>query len=174
IKIDLEDLNLDLASISAHKIGGPQGVGAVLIRKGIDISAINYGGFQENRKRAGTHNVAGIVGFGEICKIAVDNLEKYQKTAQLKAYLEQKLQEIAGNNLVIFSQEAERLPNTSFIATKGINNQTQLMYFDLNNIAVSIGSACSSGSSKPSRVLEAMKIDKEISKTALRISLSLE
>ncbi len=174
INIDLEDLNVDMASISSHKLNGPQGVGALLVRKSLDIEPILFGSSQEGGKRPGTLNVAGCIGLGEACRLAVEKISKYQKLAELRDYLEESLQKIAGNDLTIFSKTAQRLPNTSYLATKGIDNQTQLIDLDLNNIAVSIGSACSSGSSKPSRVLGAMNVDDELAKNTIRVSLGLE
>ncbi len=178
INIDLEDLNVDMASISAHKLNGPQGIGALLIRKSLDIEPITFGSSQEGGKRPGTVNVAGCAGFGEACRLAVEKIEKYKKLAELRDYLENSLQKIAEeinvNNLVVFSKKVLRLPNTSYIATKGIDNQTQLIDFDLNGIAVSIGAACSSGSSKTSRVLKAMNVSDELSNNTIRVSLGLK
>ncbi len=174
INIDLEDLNVDMASVSSHKLNGPQGVGVLLIRKTLDIDPIIFGSSQEGGKRPGTLNVAGSVGLGEACRLAVDKISKYQKLAELRDYLEESLQTIAGDDLTIFSKTVERLPNTSYIATRGIDNQTQLIDLDLNGIAVSIGAACSSGSSKPSRVLGAMSVEDGLSKNTIRVSLGLE
>lgn len=174
IDINLEDLNVDMASISSHKLNGPQGIGALLVRKSLDISPITFGSSQEGGKRPGTLNVAGIVGLGEACRIAVDKISKYKKLAELRNYLEESLIKIANNNLVIFSKDVERLPNTSYIAMRGVDNQTQLIDFDLNGICISIGAACSSGSSKPSRVLGAMDVDDDLAKSTIRVSLGLE
>jgi cysteine desulfurase len=174
IAVDLEDLNIDLASVSAHKICGSQGVGALLIRSGIDVEPLFSGSSQEGGKRPGTVNIAGAVGFGKACEIALDKNNEYKNLEKLRNYLEENLKKIAGENVEIFGQNVERLPNTSFIGLRGIGNQTQLIHFDLNNICVSIGAACSSGSSKPSRVLSAMKIDEEMAKGAIRVSLGLE
>jgi cysteine desulfurase len=170
INIDLEELNIDLASVSAHKINGPQGVGALLVKKSLDIDPIMFGGLGEGGKRAGTINVAGTVGFGEACRIAVNQISKYQELANLRDYLEQSILKIAEGNVVIFSKDVARLPNTSFFATKGVDNQTQLIDFDLNGISVSIGSACSSGSSKPSRVLGEMNVADDLAKNTIRVS----
>ena len=172
IDIDLEDLNIDLASFSAHKIFGPQGIGALLVKKPLQINPLIYGGKQEDGKRAGTSNIAGIVGFGEACKLSQENLANYQKILELRDYLELKLKEIAGNDVLIFCQTHLRLPNTSFFATKNLDNQTLMISLDMNNIAVSIGSACSSGVAKSSHVLKAMNIDENTAKTAIRVSLS--
>lgn len=174
INIDLEDLNVDMVSISSHKLNGPQGVGALMIRKTLDISPITFGSSQEGGKRPGTLNVAGCVGFGEACRIAVDKISKYQKLAELRNYLEETLAKIANDSLAVFSKDVERLPNTSYIAMRDVDNQTQLIDFDLNGIAISIGAACSSGSSKPSRVLGAMNIEDDLAKSTIRVSLGLE
>jgi len=174
IKVDLEDLNIDLASISAHKINGPQGVGALLVRNSLQINPLILGGLQEEGKRAGTTNIAGIAGFGEACKIDEERLAKYQETANLRDYLENKLTEKAANNVEFFSKTANRLPNTSFFATKNLSNQTLLIALDLNKIAVSIGAACSSGVSKTSPVLKALGVDEKTASCAIRISLGAE
>jgi cysteine desulfurase len=174
INIDLEDLNIDMASISSHKLNGPQGVGALLIRKSLDIEPILFGSSQEGGKRPGTLNVAGAVGLGEACLLSVDKIAKYQELENLRNYLESQITKIANDDVTIFSQKVTRLPNTCYLATKGIDNQTQLIDFDLNGIAVSIGSACSSGSSKPSRILAAMNVADDLAKNTIRISLGLD
>ena len=174
IEIDLEDLNIDIAGISAHKFGGPQGVGALLARVGIDLEPIILGGGQEGGKRAGTTNISGIAGLGAACQNASARIKKNQNLIELRNYLETSLKTIGGNNIIVFSETTQRLPNTSLIATKGISNQIQLIDFDLSGIAVSIGSACSSGSTKPSRVLQAMNIDDTLIKSTIRISLGTD
>ena len=173
IDINLEDLNIDMASLSSHKINGPQGVGVLLVRNSLDINPIIFGSSQEGGKRPGTLNVVGAVGLGEACYIAVDKINKYQELTNLRDYLEESLKKSAGDDVVIFSKNVCRLPNTSYFATKGIDNQTQLIEFDLNGIAVSIGAACSSGSSKPSRVLGAMGVKDNLAQNTVRISLGL-
>ncbi|MFT6331984.1 MAG: cysteine desulfurase [Lentimonas sp.] len=174
IEIDLEDLNIDLASISGHKLNGPQGTGALLIRNSLDIDPILFGSSQEGGKRAGTVNVAGSVGLGEAFKLALEKPCKYQELADLRNYLEDEIKKIAGEDVVIFGKNVLRLPNTTYFATLGIDNQTQLIEFDLNGIAISIGSACSSGSSKPSKVLSSMNVADDIAKNTIRVSLGLE
>jgi cysteine desulfurase len=174
INTDLEDLNVDMASVSSHKLNGPQGVGVLLVRKTLDIEPITFGSSQEGGKRPGTLNIAGAVGLGEACRLAVEKIEKYTTLSQLRNYLEEQVQKIGGSDVVIFSNQVERLPNTCYLATKGIDNQTQLIDLDLNGIAVSIGAACSSGSSKPSRVLGAMNVEDELAKNTIRVSLGLE
>lgn len=174
IPVDLEKINADFAAVSAHKLNGPQGVGALLIRKGLDIRPLIYGGKQEKSKRAGTTNIAGISGFGEACKLAAKKINDYEKVRQLRDELETKIKKIGGNNVKIFSTEVERLPNTSYIATKNRDAQTQLINFDLNGICLSAGPACSSATAIESRVLRAMKIAPEFSKSAVRVSMSPE
>lgn len=174
IEVDLEELNVDFATISAHKINGPQGIGALLIRKGLDIKPLIFGGGQENNKRAGTTNVAGIAGFGKACELALDKPKKYQKIKELRDYLEAEILKIAKNDVKIFAQEVERLPNTSYISLAYADAQAQLINFDLNNICVSAGSACSSGSTKASRVLKAINTTPDFIDSAIRVSLGLD
>ena len=172
IEIDLEKLNVDFASVSAHKLHGPQGVGALLFRKGLDIKPLIVGGKQEKSKRAGTTNVAGVAGFGEACKLAKEKISTYEKVKNLRDFLEKEIRKIGGNNIEIFSDSVERLPNTSYIAIRNVDSQTQLINFDLNEICVSAGSACSSGTLVESRILKAMNVDPSFSSSAIRISLS--
>lgn len=168
--IDLEDLNVDFACVSSHKINGPQGVGATIVRKGIDIKPLIYGGGHEKGKRSGTMNNAGIAGFG----VAIKNLDKklanLKKVEELRDFIESEMLKIAGDNVKIFSKEVVRTPNTCYASIKNADGQTQMIHFDLNGIMVSGGSACSSGAVKASRVLEAMSVPYEFS-NAVRISL---
>ncbi len=173
IEVDLEKLNVDFASVSAHKIHGPQGVGALLIRKGLDINPLILGSGQEKSKRAGTYNVTGIAGFGEACKLAANQIDEYKKVQNLRDFMESEIKKIAGNNVKIFATEVARIPNTSYIAMRNCDNQMQVINFDLKGICVSAGAACSSGSLKESRVLRAMKIDPDFLSGAIRISLGL-
>jgi len=174
LAVSLEYLNVDYASLSAHKINGPQGVGALLMRKGLDVKPLLVGGKQEKSKRAGTTNVAGISGLGMACKIAKNSMAKYEEVKKLRDFLESEIEKIAGNNVKFISREVERLPNTSYISLKNFDSQTQLMNFDLNGICVSAGATCSSGSTSQSRVLKAMNITPEFLSGAIRVSLSPE
>ncbi len=175
IPVDLEKINADFASVSAHKINGPQGVGALLIRKGLDIKPLIYGGKQEKSKRAGTTNVAGISGFGEACKNATKKIAAYENVKKLRDFLEAEIKKIGGKDDVkIFATDVARLPNTSYIATRNREAKTQLINFDLNNICVSAGPACSSGTTTASRILSAMGIAPEFATSAVRVSLSPE
>jgi cysteine desulfurase len=175
IEVDLEDLNIDLATISSHKIGGLQGVGALLLKKGIEVKPFIFGGGQERNKRAGTVNVSGVAAFGAACKIKKTKNDSmnyyYDKVKELRDYLEYQITRIANDDVVIFGKKSLRLPNTSFFATNNCLTQTQIIQFDLNNICVSGGATCSSGSLKESRVLKAMKINNNIAGCAIRISL---
>lgn len=174
IDVDLEKLNVDFASISAHKINGPQGVGAFLYRKGLDVKPLIFGAKQEKSKRAGTLNIAGIVGFGEACKITKNKIHTYEKVKELRDFLESELKKIAGDDVRIFANKVERLANTSYVATRNADNQTQLINFDLNKICVSAGTACSSGTLTESRVLKAMQVEPSFSTSAIRVSLSTD
>lgn len=171
IHIDLEALNADFASVSSHKFHGPQGVGALLMRKGLDIKPLIHGSKQEKSKRAGTMNVAGIVGFGEACKIAAKKISAYENVKKLRDDLEEKIKKIGGDDVMIFSTSVSRLPNTSYIATRNCDAQTQIINFDLNGICVSAGPACSSGTMTESRILKAMGIAPEFSTAAIRVSI---
>ncbi len=170
IEVDLEDLNVDFASISSHKINGPQGVGALFVRRGLDIRPIIFGGGQERGKRSGSLNVAGIAGFGFCVTKLAEKLKKMDEVAKIRDFIESEVKKMAGDNVKIFGENADRTKNTCFFALKGANSQTQMIHFDLNGFAVSAGSACSSGSAKPSRVIEAMKVETEFT-NGIRVSL---
>lgn len=174
LDVNLEDLNADFASISAHKINGPQGVGALLIRKALDIQPLLVGGKQEKSKRAGTTNLAGIAGLGVACKLAKKHISDYQNVKKLRDFLESEIKKIAGDDVKFISSESARLPNTSYISLKNCDSQTQLINFDLNGICVSAGATCSSGTTTQSRVLKAMNIEPEFLSGAIRVSLGLE
>lgn len=169
--IDLEDYNVDFATVSSHKINGPQGVGAILVRRGIDIKPMIFGNGHEKGKRAGTLNTPAIAGFGEAIKLLPQRILAIKKTAEIRDFIESKIKNIAKDNAMIFSSEVPRLDNTSFVAIRCADSQTQLINFDLNNIMVSSGAACSSGTSLGSRTLLAMNASKDFL-GAIRISLS--
>jgi cysteine desulfurase len=170
IDIDFKSLDCDYMTLSAHKFGGPQGVGALIFREGLQMPKFMRGGGQEKRQRAGTENVAGIAGFGIAAKLAVEGRADYAaRTRQWQIKLEKGLKTIA-NDLVIAGENAPRVPNTTNVLLPGASAETQLMSMDLEGIAVSSGSACSSGTFKPSHVLAAMGFDEAASKSALRFS----
>ena len=170
IPLDMAALGLDMLTLSAHKIGGPQGVGALVISPGLVFDPLIRGGGQERRQRAGTENVPGIAGFGAAAAAALDGLAGYGGIAALRDGLEQRLL-AAVPEAVVFGRDAPRVANTTCIALPGVPAETQLMAFDLAGIAVSTGAACSSGTVKASHVLTAMGAGPDLAGSALRISL---
>ncbi|WP_119678115.1 cysteine desulfurase family protein [Indioceanicola profundi] len=170
IPFDMGALGLDMATLSAHKIGGPQGVGALVARPGLMLDPLLRGGGQERRIRAGTENVAGIAAFGAAAAAALEGLDNYTRLAVLRDGLEERVRE-AAPDAVIFGADAPRVANTSCIALPGLTAETQLMAFDLAGIAVSSGAACSSGKVRASHVLTAMGAPVELAGSAIRVSL---
>jgi len=170
LPIDLQTLPVDLMSFSAHKIHGPKGVGALYIRRRIRLEPMLNGGGQEAARRAGTENIAGIAGFGEALKQSEVH-DRAQRTATLQEFFEQEIKHIFPR-AVIVGKNAVRSPYISQIAFPGLNNQNLLIQLDLAGIAVSVGSACSSGSIQSSHVLRAMQLPDEIVHSALRFSFS--
>jgi len=163
------ELGADLLSLSAHKLGGPQGVGALIGRGDIRIAEpLIKGGGQERGQRAGTENVAAIAGFGAAA--AATNLADAARMASLRERIETGIKAIAPQ-AVIFSAAAPRLPNTTLFAVPGMKAETAIIAFDLNGIAVSSGSACSSGKVQASHVLAAMGVEPALAQCALRVSL---
>ena len=169
IKIDMQDQGIDFLTLSAHKFGGPQGVGALCHKLcGINPTLL-IGGGQEKFLRAGTENVAGIAGVGKAAELAMENLENFQKnTRELQGKLENYLRDKKG--VKIYATNTERASNTTLISIKGLSSETLLMAFDLESIAISNGSACSSGKVESSHVLKAMGESNEAASAALRIS----
>ena len=170
IPINIEELGVDLLSLSAHKIGGPQGIGALVMREDRAVTAQVVGGGQEMGRRSGTENVAGIAGFGEAARLAAEELAQYAQIARMRDDMEDRLGEIAPARRVL-GADAARLPNTSCVTMPGVRSDTQVMALDLAGIAVSAGSACSSGKITASHVLEAMGVEMEEAMTALRVSM---
>jgi cysteine desulfurase len=168
-KLEIAALGADFLALSAHKLGGPQGVGALVLGAGIEPAALLRGGGQERRWRPGTENVAGIVGFGRACELAIADADWRRRTGVLRDQLEARIAAIAPGARV-FGRGAERLPNTSCLTMPGVSNQTQLIEFDLAGVAISTGSACSSGKVGPSHVLAAMAVDPAEAATAIRVS----
>jgi cysteine desulfurase len=170
IRLDITALGADQLSLSAHKIGGPKGVGALVLGDGASVEPLIKGGGQERRRRAGTENVAGIVGFGVAAELAAADLAKIGEVAQLRGELEKGALAIAPD-AVVLSAKVERLPNTSCIAVPGVKAETLVIGLDLAGIAVSSGSACSSGKVEASHVLSAMGVPEEVAQGAIRVSL---
>jgi cysteine desulfurase len=162
----------DFAILSAHKLGGPKGVGALIIREGVDILTLRPGGGQEQGRRSGTENVAGIAGFGAAAEAAVADLSagSLGKVAELRDGLEARIAAGAPDTIFV-GKGAARLPNTSCLLTPGWKGETQVMQMDLQGFAVSAGSACSSGKVKSSRVLRAMGYDERDAGSAIRVSI---
>ena len=171
IPFDLASTQADLLSLSAHKIGGPKGVGALVLAEGVEgLEALLRGGGQELGRRAGTENVAGISGFGAAARVAMAALKADAvRLRGLRERLEHGLRQTPG--LVIFSDDVKRLPNTVLFAAPGMRAETAVIAFDLAGVAVSSGSACSSGKVQPSYVLEAMGYRQELTQGAVRLSL---
>jgi len=170
IAVDASALGIDLLSLSAHKIGGPQGVGALVLREGVALRPQQLGGGQELGRRAGTENVAGIVGFAAAAEAAFAQWPALAALAEWRDELEATLRARVPD-LTVWSQAAPRLPNTSCISMRGVSSETQLIAFDLAGFAVSAGAACSSGKIAPSHVLRAMGADATEAGSAVRISL---
>jgi cysteine desulfurase len=158
------------AAISSHKLGGPQGVGALIIRDGTPVPALITGGGQERRRRAGTENVAGIAGFGAAAEAARLGLSEFERVQDLRDQLETRVLNLALDTIIV-GRGAARLPNTSCLLLPGRSAETLLMQFDLAGIAISSGSACSSGKVGTSPVLAAMGVSAELARCAIRISL---
>ncbi|MBU2083295.1 MAG: cysteine desulfurase [Alphaproteobacteria bacterium] len=168
IPVNVGLLGVDYLSVSAHKIGGPQGVGALWHRAGAPLKAILYGGGQERSLRSGTENVAGIAGFGAAVEAAVRDLSKYAALAKQRDAMEARLK--AEGDVVVIGEESPRLAGTSNFARAGFRAETQVMALDLAGVCVSAGSACSSGKVKRSVVLMAMGASDALAESAIRTS----
>jgi cysteine desulfurase len=171
IAFDFNDLGADLMTLSSHKIGGPKGVGAVIVRGGLHLSdPLIGGGGQERGLRGGTENVAGIAGFGAAAaEIANERATEAAHVLQLRERLETGLRAITPD-VIIFGERAERLPNTTSFSHPGLRAETAVIAFDLAGAAVSSGAACSSGKVQPSTVLSAMGVDPALARGAIRVS----
>ncbi len=169
IAFDVASLGVDMLSLSAHKFGGPKGVGALFVQGALDLQPLIVGGGQERGRRPGTENVAGIVGFGVAAELAVDDLQRAPHLSAMRDRAEQTLSDI-DPKVRVFSAGAERLPNTSCLSMPGVQSEMQVMGLDLAGIAVSAGSACSSGKVEPSHVLRALGLPDAETGCAIRIS----
>jgi cysteine desulfurase len=171
IPLDMGRLGADLLTLSAHKIGGPKGIGALVLSEGLSgLVPLLRGGGQELSRRAGTENVAGIAGFGAAATAAMAGLAADSRRLEdLRERLEKGLRQT--DDAVIFSDSVQRLPNTTLFTVPGLRAETAVIGFDLAGIAVSSGSACSSGKVQPSHVLEAMGFDAKIAQGAVRLSM---
>lgn len=168
-------LGCTCALVAAHKLGGPKGVGALVVRRGTDIASQLKGGGQEMGRRAGTENIVGIAGFGAAAESAALNLAngEWDNVIQLRDFFESYIAD-AANDVIFPGQSVKRLPNTSCLAVPSWKGETQVMQMDLAGYAISAGSACSSGKVRASKVLKAYGYDDEIAASAIRVSLGLE
>ncbi|MST73779.1 cysteine desulfurase NifS [Roseburia sp. MUC/MUC-530-WT-4D] len=172
IPINVDEMNIDMLSASGHKIHGPKGIGIMYIRKGVKIRSFIHGGAQERRRRAGTHNVPGIVGMGKAAELAKANMDNNIKNvSELRDYLIKRvLDEIPYTRLN--GHETNRLPNNANFCFRFIEGESMLILLDQNGICGSSGSACTSGSLDPSHVLLAIGLPHEIAHGSLRLTLS--
>jgi cysteine desulfurase len=171
ILFDIRSMGADLVTLSAHKVGGPKGVGAVVLAEDVQgLEPLLRGGGQELGRRAGTENVSGIAAFGAATKAAMGLLEgNAARLRALRDSLEHGLRQTRG--MIVFSGDAPRLPNTTLFTVPGLKAETAVIGFDLAGIAVSSGSACSSGKVQPSHVLAAMGLGRDLAQGAVRLSL---
>ncbi len=171
IKVDVKDLNIDALSMSAHKFYGPKGIGVLYIKQGVKIDSLISGGGQERNKRAGTENVPAIVGMGKAIELAYENLDEHnEKLSKLRNYLIEKIQSNI-ENVRLNGHPIHRLPGNVNMCFKFIEGESLLLSLDMEGIAGSSGSACTSGSLDPSHVLLAIGLPHEIAHGSLRLSL---
>jgi len=170
VPIDVASLGVDYLTVSAHKLGGPQGTGALVFRGRRPLSPLISGGGQERRRRAGTESVAAIAGFGAAAQAARRELAQMARVGRLQAWLESQVRSITPEAIII-AEGAARLPNTTDLALPGASAETLVIQFDLAGIAISAGAACASGKVGASHVLAAMGLSAELAGAAIRISL---
>lgn len=171
IAIDVNQIGCDLLTISGHKLHGPQGVGALYVRKGTELEPMLYGGSHERSRRAGTENVPGIVGLGKAAELATAGLDRGddRRMAAARDRLERELLKIEATGLT--GEDAPRVPNTTNVYFDGIEGEALVIALDLKGLAVSTGAACSSGAIEPSHVLTAMGLRPDRAKASIRLSL---
>ena len=170
IPVDMQDLGVDLMTISAHKFGGPLGAAAIIFKNKVQLKPIMFGGGQERGLRPGTENIPAIAGMSRAAEQTSSTIGSMQETKSMRDRIENHIKKIAPET-EIFGQDAPRLPNTSYIATPQILSTTQIISLGLHKICVSASSACSSAQDSISHVLSAMKIEESIAECAIRISL---
>jgi cysteine desulfurase len=171
LAIDFASLGVNAMTLSAHKIGGPQGMGALIVDEKLVLNPLLNGGGQEMNRRPGTENVAGIVGFGVAARLAVDDLLEMPNIQIMRDSLQLELAALGCNDVSVIGCVAPRVANTLCIAIRNVPNETQVMAMDLAGVAISAGSACSSGKVRVSHVLREMHYADDIAGSALRISL---
>ncbi len=171
IPLNVDVSNIDLLSLSGHKLNAPKGIGAIYVREGTAMDALIHGGHQERNRRSGTENVAGIVALGKACELALNEMEQESlRVSSLRDRLQEGLQERIPE-VQVNGNSSQRLPGTLNISFRAIGGEPLLINLDLAGVAVSTGSACASGNTDPSHVLLAMGIPKELSEGSLRFSL---
>ncbi|MEM1086484.1 MAG: cysteine desulfurase family protein [Pseudomonadota bacterium] len=168
IMVNVGLLGVDYLALSAHKVGGPQGVGALWVRSGAPLKPVLFGGGQERSLRSGTENLSGVAGFGAAAEAGVRDMGKLQGLAAARDAMEARLE--AEASVTVFGKDAERLAQTSNFGIAGFRAETQVMAMDLGGIAISSGSACSSGKVRRSLVLSAMGVDDALAESAARLS----
>jgi len=174
IPVNVDDLGVDLLTISAHKFHGPKGVGALYVRQGVELSPIIHGGGQERKLRAGTENVPGIVGFGKACELAVRRLnhQEMERVRGLRDHLEEGVKKIVPNAR-LNGHPTQRLPNTLNMTIPGMRGESLVLFMDRHGVYFSSGSACKSGNPEPSHVLKAMGLSDEDAHCAIRMTLGV-
>lgn len=171
--LDVHTAGIDLLSLSAHKIHGPKGVGALYVRRGIELPPLITGGHQERGMRSGTYNVPGIVGLGKAAELALTHLaDTVVEERRLRESFEAGVKERCPGAFIVADEASERLPGTVTVIFRGIESEAVLTLLDMQGIYASSGSACSTGSKDPSHVLYAMGIDHTLANSAVRFSLS--
>jgi cysteine desulfurase len=173
IPINLPELGVDLLTLSAHKVGGPLGVGALIMKKFLPLKPLLQGGGQEFRYRSGSHNIPGIYAFVVAAELAVKRLGEYALLSRLRDGLEERIARI-NTDTIFFGQKAHRLPNTSSFTMANVLSETQVIYFDLKGVAISAGAACSSGKSAIPHVQMSMGYTEAVARTSIRMSLGLD
>ncbi|UCC47315.1 MAG: IscS subfamily cysteine desulfurase [Gemmatimonadota bacterium] len=174
LRIDVEELGVDLLSVSGHKVHGPKGVGALYVRQGVELSPIIHGGGQERKLRAGTENVPGIVGFGKACELAVRRLnhQEMERVCGLRDHLEEGVKKIVPNAR-LNGHPTQRLPNTLNMTLPSMRGESLVLFMDRHGVYFSSGSACKSGNPEPSHVLKAMGLSDEDAHCAIRMTLGV-
>ncbi len=170
ISLDATAIGADLVTLSAHKLGGPPGIGALVVTDGLAVKPLFRGGGQERGRRAGTENLTGIAGFAAAVAAAAENISTYDWVRTLRDTLEAGVASVAPDAVVI-GAATDRLPNTSAIAMPGVAAETQVIALDLDGVMVSAGAACSAGKVGPSHVLAAMGIEPDLAASTIRVSL---
>jgi cysteine desulfurase len=170
IPLDARTIGADFVTLSAHKLGGPPGIGALVVTGELELTPLLRGGGQESGRRAGTENLPGVAGFAAAANAATEEIAVYDRVRELRDALEASVAAIAPE-AVVLGAAAPRLPNTAAISMPGVAAETQVIALDLDGVMVSAGAACSSGKVGPSHVLEAMGLDPDLVSSTIRVSL---